>query len=104
MTVDVLAEAGQRLVDRVVDDFVDEVVQPGRPGRPDVHRRPLPDGLEAFEDLDFVGAVVVGTGRTRPAGVCQLRVGHRGTISEFVSSDIRETIPSLLQILIGMIT
>ena len=58
--VDVPAEPGQRFVDRVVDDFVDEVVQPGWPGRPDVHRRPLADGLETFEDLDFVGAVVVG--------------------------------------------
>ena len=66
--VDVLAEPGERLVDRVVDDFVDEVVQPGRPGRPDVHRRPLADGLEAFEDLDFVGAVVVGAAGTARAG------------------------------------
>ena len=63
--VDLIAEAGQRLVDRVVDDFVDEVVQPGRPGRPDVHRRPLADGLEPFEDLDLVGAVVVAV-RARP--------------------------------------
>ena len=58
--VDLIAEAGQRLVDRVVDDFVDEMVQPGRPGRADVHRRPLADGFEAFEDLDLVGGIVVG--------------------------------------------
>ena len=57
--VDLIAEAGQRFVDRVVDDFVDEMMQPRRPGRPDVHRGPLADGLEPFEDLDFVGAVVV---------------------------------------------
>ena len=62
--VDLIAEAGQRLVDRVVDDLVDEVMQPGRPGRPDVHRRPLADRFEPFEDLDLVGAVVVG-GQTR---------------------------------------
>ena len=37
--VDLIAEAGERLVDRVVDDLVDEVVQPGGAGRPDVHRR-----------------------------------------------------------------
>ena len=53
--VDLVAEAGQRLVDRVVDDFVDEMMQPGRPGRADVHRGPLADGLEAFENLDLVG-------------------------------------------------
>ena len=57
--VDLIAEAGQRFVDRVVDDFVDEVMQPRRPGRADVHRRALADRLEALEDLDLVGAVVV---------------------------------------------
>ena len=57
--VDLVAVAGQRLVDRVVDDLVDEVVQAGRAGRPDVHRGPLADRLEALEDLDLVGAVVV---------------------------------------------
>ena len=50
--VDLGAVAGQRFVDRVVDDFVDEVMQAGRSGRPDVHGRALADGLEAFEDLD----------------------------------------------------
>ncbi len=56
--VDVAAIARQGLVDGVVDDLVDEVVQPARPGRADVHRRPLADGLEPFENFDFVGAVV----------------------------------------------
>ena len=56
--VDLIAEAGQRFVDRVVDDFVDEMMQPRRPGRADVHRRPLPDGFEPLEDFDLVGAVV----------------------------------------------
>ena len=63
--VDLIAVAGQRLVDRVVDDLVDEVVQAGRAGRADVHRRPLAHRLEPFEDLDLVGAVVLG-GRTGP--------------------------------------
>ena len=70
--VDLVAVAGERLVDRVVHDFVDEVVEPGRTGRADVHRRTLADRLEALEDLDFVGAVVVrvaavavGRGRRR---------------------------------------
>ena len=69
VTVDVLAEAGQRFVDRVVDDFVDEMVQAGRTGRPDVHRRALPNRLESLEDLDLVGAVVVcASGHNRPWG------------------------------------
>ena len=49
--VDLIAEARQRLVDGVVDDFVDQVVQPGRSGRADVHRRPLANGLEPFRTL-----------------------------------------------------
>ena len=58
--VDLVAVAGQRLVDRVVDDLVDEMVQPRRAGRADVHGRTLADRLEALEDLDLVRAVVVG--------------------------------------------
>jgi hypothetical protein len=57
--VDLVAEAGQRLVDGVVDDFVDEMMQSRHTGRTDVHRRPLAHRLEAFENLDLVGAVVV---------------------------------------------
>ena len=67
--VDVLAETRQRLVDGVVDDFVDEVVQPGRTGRSDVHRRTFADGFEALEDLDFVRAVFLG-------GAWQYRARH----------------------------
>ena len=58
--VDLVAVSGQRLVDRVVDDLVDQMVQPGRTGRPDVHGRALPHGLQPFENLDLVGAVVIG--------------------------------------------
>src|SRR6185312_9468886 len=44
---------------RIVDDLVDEVMQPGRPGGTDVHRGPLADRLKPFEDFDLVGAVIV---------------------------------------------
>ena len=74
--VDLIAESGQRLVDRVVDDLVDEVVQPGRAGGPDVHRRALPHRLEAFEDLDLVGAVVVGRAIAAHGRLCL--VGESG--------------------------
>jgi len=60
--VDLVAEAGQRLVYGVVDDLVDKVVQPGRTRGADVHGRPHADGLQALEHLDFVGTVV----RIRP--------------------------------------
>ena len=57
LDADLVAEAGERLVYRVVDDLVDQVVQPGRAGRPDVHRRALADGLQSFEDADVPGVV-----------------------------------------------
>ena len=42
--LDVVAVAGERLVDRVVDDLVDQVVQPTHAHVADVHGRPLADG------------------------------------------------------------
>ena len=57
--VDLGAETRQRFVDRVVDDLVHEMMEPGGSGRPDVHRRPLADRFEAFEDLDALGAVIL---------------------------------------------
>ena len=51
--------AGHGLVDRVVDDFPDEVMQAALIGRADVHARPATNGLQALEDLD-AGRRVVG--------------------------------------------
>src|SRR5262249_13479971 len=56
--VDFVTESGQRFVDRVVDDLVDEVMQSGWSGRANIHGRTFPDGFEALENLDFVGAVI----------------------------------------------
>ena len=53
--------AGQRLVHRVVDDFGEEVVQRLLVGAADIHARPAPDRLQAFEHLD-VGRGVAGLG------------------------------------------
>ena len=55
--LDVVGLAGERLVDRVVHDLVDEVVEPALARRADVHAGPLADGLEALEDRDVLGAV-----------------------------------------------
>jgi hypothetical protein len=54
-----IAEAGERFVNRVVDDLVDEMMQSGLARRPDVHGGSLAHGLEPFENLDLVGAIVV---------------------------------------------
>ena len=56
--VDGVGVAGERLVDRVVDDLPDEVVQAALTGRADVHARALADRLETLEDRDRAGVVV----------------------------------------------
>ena len=54
---DIAAVARQRLVDRVVDNFLDQVVQTTLTHVADVHGRTLPDCLETFEDLDGIFAI-----------------------------------------------
>jgi hypothetical protein len=49
-------------IDTVVDDFIDQVMKPVDAGAADIHRRPLPDRIKTFEDLDLVRAVTVGLG------------------------------------------
>ena len=56
--VDVVAVAGECLIDGVVDDLVDEVVQAALARAADVHARAHADSLEALEDLDLLGTVV----------------------------------------------
>ena len=57
--VDRVAVAGERLVDRVVDDLPDEVVQAALAGRADVHAGPLADRLQALEHGDRLCAVLL---------------------------------------------
>ena len=51
--LDMRADAGERLVDGVVDDLVDEMVQSRDGGRADVHAGTLAHGLEPLEHLDL---------------------------------------------------
>ena len=53
--LDAAGVPGHRLVDRVVDDLIDEVVEAGLPGRADVHAGAAADRLDAFEHLNALG-------------------------------------------------
>jgi hypothetical protein len=71
-----LGEAGERLVDRVVDDLVDHVVEAGAVvGVADIHARPLAHRIEALEDLDRPGVVF---GRRVLLGFLADGFGHSG--------------------------
>jgi len=54
---DLGAVAGERLVDRVVDDLPDQVVEAAVVGRSDVHAGTPANRLKAFEDLDLLGCI-----------------------------------------------
>ena len=56
---DLIAEAGHRLVDGVVDDLVHQMMETGLVGAADVHAGTAANGLSAFEDLDVLGGVAL---------------------------------------------
>ena len=91
--VDVRAEAGHGLVDRVVDDLVDAVVVAALEGVADVHGGALADGLHALEDLDLAGAVVLVLGDVGGGGeggvVIRVRQAERSTAIRAGSTAIR---------------
>ncbi len=55
--VDAVRVARERLVDRVVDDLVDEVMEARRTGGSDVHAGPFADRLKALQNRDVLGRV-----------------------------------------------
>ena len=58
---DALGESRHRLVDRVVDDLVHQMVQPAMGSITDVHPRPLADVLQVRKMLQiFVGVLGIG--------------------------------------------
>ena len=54
---DVVAGSRQGFVNRIVYDFVDQVMEPSRSRRADVHAGTLPHRFQTFQNLDLVGAV-----------------------------------------------
>ncbi len=71
--LDLRGVARHRLVDRVVDDLPDQVVQATLAGGADVHARAFANRLEAFQNRDGGGTVVLlarcRVGRARCVGV-----------------------------------
>ena len=118
--LDAVVAAGERLVDGVVDDLVDEVVEAARAGRADVHAGPQPDRLEALEDRDvlcgvsgfshqekalqiarFAGIIkcIRNGGRQRP--VARLAAAARATSSRSSSSSIAAASSARLRDVLG---
>ena len=52
-----VAGSRERLIDRVVDDFVDEVMKRLDVRSAHVHTRAPTDGFQTFQDLDVLGGV-----------------------------------------------
>ena len=55
--IDFRTVTGQGFIDRVINHFINEVMQRLDVGTADVHTRPSADGLQAFKDLDIFCAV-----------------------------------------------
>jgi hypothetical protein len=60
--LDAIGVAGERLVDRVVDELVHHVMQAVDIGVADVHARASADSLQPFEDLDIRARIFLGRG------------------------------------------
>ncbi len=54
---DVGAVAGQRFVDGVVHNFINQMMQTPLGGGADIHTRPLSDGLQPLQNLDLTFVV-----------------------------------------------
>ena len=74
--LDMPGVAGHRFVDRVVDDFPDEMMEAAGVRRADVHPGSAPNGVEALEHLDAGGVVAIRAG-LRPATGAAPRPGCR---------------------------
>ena len=57
--LDLGAETGHGLVDRVVNDLPHQVMQTAGARRADIHARALTNGLETFENLNLAAIVIV---------------------------------------------
>ena len=56
--IHLIAVASQRLIDRVIDDLIDQMMQTALRRTADIHTRTLADGLEALQNLDLSGTII----------------------------------------------
>ena len=54
---DLIATAGQSLIDRVIKNFIDQMVETAGLGVSYIHIRTLANGLKPFEHLDITGII-----------------------------------------------
>ena len=90
--LDLRGEAREGLVDGVVDHLVDEVVQPERAGRADVHAGALANGFEALEDGDVLGVVggrCAAYRRVADALICGAPLGAFSACRQWPSDGMR---------------
>ncbi len=96
--LDFLGKPGHRLVDRVVDDFVHQMMQAARRNVTDVHRRPLADVIHIRQVLQVLRRVVTG-------GSCAVHlIGWCRRVSRCICGLILGTILVLRLVVQGLVT
>ena len=92
-----VAVTGQRLVDGVVHDLIDQMVQAAGAGGADIHARALAHRFQAFQDLDLgTGAVlVVGRGLR---GWCSVMISFAIWLPSFPSKNLFSLILRVVQV------
>ncbi len=61
-TLNMGADAGKRLVYRIINNFIHKVVKSPGPGGADIHARPFAHRLKAFQHLNILGGIFLGYG------------------------------------------
>ena len=56
--INFVAIPGQRFVDTIIHDFIDQMMQPFAGSAADIHSRPFPDSFQPFQNLNLLGAVI----------------------------------------------
>ena len=72
--LDSVTVPGERLVNGVVDDLVDEMMETASVRLPDVHRRTLLNGFKPLQHLYLSGAVFVILRHLIPVNACNCTV------------------------------